>query len=143
MKISDVMTREPETLAPSATCGEAATLMKHEDCGSIPIVDNGRLVGIVTDRDIVIRAIASGKDPKTTPVSAVMSADPVTVSPDSETEEASRIMAERQIRRIPVVKDGRLAGIVVIGQLARRVDEGALLKQISEPLSGSGSHGRG
>ena len=143
MKISDVMTREPETLAPSATCGEAATLMKQEDCGSIPIVDNGRLVGIVTDRDIVIRAVALGKDPKTTPVSAVMSADPVTISPDSETEEASRIMAERQIRRIPVVKDGRLAGIVVIGQLARREDEGALLKQISEPLSNSGSHGRG
>jgi len=143
MKISDVMTREPETLAPSATCGEAATLMKQEDCGSIPIVDNGRLVGIVTDRDIVIRAVATGKDPKTTPVSAVMSADPVTISPDSDTEEASRIMAERQIRRIPVVKDGRLAGIVVIGQLARREDEGELLKQISEPLCKSGSHGRG
>ena len=143
MKVSEVMTREPETLASSATCGEAATLMKQEDCGSIPIVDDGRLVGIVTDRDIVIRAVAMGKDPKTTPVSAVMSADPVTVSPDSESEEASRIMAERQIRRLPVVKDGRLAGIVVIGQLARREDEGALLKQISEPLSNSGSHGRG
>lgn len=143
MKVSDVMTREPETLAPKATCGEAATLMKQEDCGSIPIVDNGRLVGIVTDRDIVIRALAMGKDPKTTPVSAVMSADPVTISPDSGIEEASRLMAERQIRRIPVVKDGRLAGIVVIGQLARREDEGPLLKKISEPLSNSGSHGRG
>ncbi|HUQ16334.1 MAG TPA: CBS domain-containing protein [Candidatus Saccharimonadales bacterium] len=143
MKVNDVMTREPETLAPSATCGEAATLMKQEDCGSIPIVDGGRLVGIVTDRDIVIRAVAAGKDPKTTPVSAVMSADPVTVSPDSDTEEVSRLMAERQIRRIPVVHQGRLAGIVVIGQLARREDEGALLKRISEPLSNSGSHGRG
>lgn len=143
MKVSEVMTREPETLAPSATCGEAATLMKQEDCGSIPIVDGGRLVGIVTDRDIVIRAVAAGKDPKTTPVSAVMSADPVTVSPDSDTEEASRIMAERQIRRLPVVHEERLAGIVVIGQLARREDEGALLKQISEPLSNSASHGRG
>lgn len=143
MKVSDVMTREPETLAPGATCGEAATLMKQEDCGSIPIVDGGRLVGIVTDRDIVIRAVAAGKDPKTTPVSAVMSADPVTVSPESDTEEASRIMAERQIRRIPVVHEGRLAGIVVIGQLARREDEGALLKQISEPMSNSASHGRG
>jgi CBS domain-containing protein len=72
-----------------------------------------------------------------------MSADPVTISPDSDTEEASRMMAERQIRRIPVVRDGRLEGIVVIGQLARREDEGQLLKQISEPLSDSGSHGRG
>ncbi len=143
MKVSDVMTREPETLPPTATCGEAATLMKQEDCGSIPIVDDGRLIGIVTDRDIVIRAVAAGKDPKTTPVSAVMSADPITMSPDGETEDASRIMAERQIRRIPVVRDGRLEGIVVIGQLARREDEGALLKQISEPLSDSASHGRG
>ena len=98
MKVSEVMTREPETLPPTATCGEAATLMKQEDCGSIPIVDGGRLLGIVTDRDIVIRAVAAGKDPKTTPVSAVMSADPVTVSPDSSTTDASRIMAERQIR---------------------------------------------
>lgn len=143
MKVSEVMTREPETLGLTATCGEAATLMKQEDCGSIPIVDDGRLVGIVTDRDIVIRAIAAGKDPKTTPVSVVMSADPVTVSPDSDTDAASKVMAERQIRRLPVVRDGRLEGIVVIGQLARREDEGELLKQISEPLSNSGSHGRG
>ena len=143
MNVSEVMTREPETLPPTATCGEAATLMKQEDCGSIPIVDGGRLLGIVTDRDILIRAVAAGKDPKTTPVSAVMSADPVTVSPDSSTAEASRIMAERQIRRLPVVSEGRLAGIVVIGQLARHEDEGAMLKQISEPLSNSGSHGRG
>jgi len=143
MKVSDVMTREPETLPPTATCGEAATLMKQEDCGSIPIVDDGRLIGIVTDRDIVLRAVAAGKDPKTTPVLAVMSADPVTVSPDSETEDASRLMAERQIRRIPVVRDGRLEGLIVIGQLARRGDEGAALKEISEPLSNSGSHGRG
>ena len=143
MKVSEVMTREPETLPPTATCGEAATLMKQEDCGSIPIVDGGRLLGIVTDRDIVSRAVAAGKDPKTTPVSAVMSADPVTVSPDSSTTDASRIMAERQIRRLPVVSEGRLAGIVVIGQLARHEDEGAMLKQISEPLSNSGSHGRG
>ena len=143
MNVSEVMTREPETLPPTATCGEAATLMKQEDCGSIPIVDGGRLLGIVTDRDIVIRAVAAGKDPKTTPVSAVMSADPVTVSPDSSTTDASRIMAERQIRRLPVVSEGRLAGIVVIGQLARHEDEGAMLKQISEPLSNSGSHGRG
>lgn len=143
MNVSEVMTREPETLPPTATCGEAATLMKQEDCGSIPIVDGGRLLGIVTDRDIVIRAVAAGKDPKTTPVSAVMSADPVTVSPDSSIADASRLMAERQIRRLPVVSKGRLAGIVVIGQLARQENEGAMLKQISEPLSNSGSHGRG
>ena len=81
MKVNDVMTREPETLPSTATCGEAATLMKQEDCGSIPIVDDGRLVGIVTDRDIVLRAVAPGHAPKSTPVSALMCAAPVTVSP--------------------------------------------------------------
>src|SRR6266542_301924 len=120
MKVRDLMTREPATLGPDATCGEAATLMKQEDCGSIPIVQDGRLVGIVTDRDIVVRCIAAGKDPRTCKVSLVMSADPVTIGPDEDATEAERVMAERQIRRLPVCDDGKLAGLVVIGQLARR-----------------------
>src|SRR5439155_17566324 len=102
---------------------------------------------IVTDRDIVIRAIAAGKDPRTTRVSVVMSADPVTVRSDDDAKEAERLMAERQIRRLPVCDDGTLAGILVIGQLARRErDEekvGETLKEISEPKSGRGSHARG
>jgi len=147
MKVRDLMTADPATLAPGATLGEAATLMKQEDCGSIPIVDNGRLVGIVTDRDIVIRAIAAGKDPRSTRVSEVMSADPVTIGSDDDAREAETLMADRQIRRLPVCDDGKLAGILVIGQLARRErDEdrvGETLKEISEPKSGRGSHARG
>ena len=147
MKVKDLMTRDPATLGPDATLGEAATLMKQEDCGSIPIVRDGRLVGIVTDRDIVVRAIAAGKDPKSTRVSEVMSADPVTVRSDDEAKEAESLMAERQIRRLPVCDDGRLAGILVIGQLARREHDeekvGETLKEISEPRSGRGSHARG
>jgi len=147
MKVRDLMTADPATLAPDATLGEAATLMKQEDCGSIPIVDNGRLVGIVTDRDIVIRAIAAGKDPRSTRVSEVMSADPVTIGSDDDAREAETLMADRQIRRLPVCDDGKLAGILVIGQLARRErDEdrvGETLKEISEPKSGRGSHARG
>jgi CBS domain-containing protein len=147
MKVRDLMTREPATLGPDSTCGEAATLMKQEDCGSIPIVQDGRLVGIVTDRDIVVRCIAAGKDPRTCKVSEIMSADPVTIGSDEDAKEAERIMAERQIRRLPVCDDGKLAGIVVIGQLARRErDEeqiGETLKEISEPRSGRGSHARG
>ena len=79
MKVRELMTTEPITVEPKATLGEVATLMKQQDCGSIPVVDGGRLVGIVTDRDIVVRGVAAGKDPKTQRVSEVMSADPVTI----------------------------------------------------------------
>jgi CBS domain-containing protein len=147
MKVKELMTADPASLGPDATLGEAATLMKQEDCGSIPIVRDGKLVGIVTDRDIVIRAVAAGKDVKSTPVSAVMSADPIWVSPDDDVVKAEKIMADRQVRRLPVVEDGRLVGLLVIGQIARRErDEektGETLKEISEPRSGLGSHARG
>jgi CBS domain-containing protein len=147
MKAKDVMTRDPAALGPQATLGEAATLMRQEDCGSIPIVEDGRLVGIVTDRDIVVRAVAAGKDVRSTKVSEVMSADPVFISPDTDVDEASKVMAERQIRRLPVVEDGKLAGILVIGQIARREPDeqqtGETLKEISQPKSGLGSHARG
>jgi CBS domain-containing protein len=146
VKVGDIMTREPSSLRREATAAEAATLMKQEDCGSIPIVDGGRLVGIVTDRDIVIRAVAAGKDPKTLRIAEIMSADPITVSPDDSVDEASQIMAERQVRRLPVVQDGRLVGLLAIGQVARRDDAeqtGETLKEISEPKSGLGSRARG
>ncbi len=120
MKVRDLMTSGPATVGPDDPCAQAATLMREEDCGSIPVVRDGRLVGIVTDRDIAIRAVAAGKDPRSTPVSEVMSADPVTITPDTEANEAARLMAEFQVRRLPVVDGGRLCGIVVTAQLARR-----------------------
>jgi len=146
MKVRELMTTEPVTVEPNATLGEVATLMKQEDCGSIPVVEHGRLVGIVTDRDIVIRGIAAGSDPRTQRVSAIMSADPVTIGPGDDLTEAERVMADRQIRRLPVVEDGKLVGIIVTAQVARAGDKkkvGETLKEISEPMSGRGSHGRG
>src|SRR2546430_6500216 len=146
MKVRDLMTGDPATVDSNATLGEVATLMKQQDCGSIPVVDEGRLVGIVTDRDIVIRAVAAGKDPKTLRVSEVMSADPITVRPDDDVKEAEKTMADRQIRRLPVVEDGALVGILVTAQIARSENErttGQTLKEISEPASGRGSHARG
>ena len=134
MKVKDLMTQDP------------ATLMKQEDCGSIPIVDDGRLVGIVTDRDIVVRAIAAGREPKRTRISEIMSADPITVRPDDSVDDAEQAMRERQVRRLPVVEDGRLVGIIVTAQLARNESEretGETIKDISEPASGRGSHARG
>ncbi len=146
MKVREIMTSDPSTLRPGSTLGEAATLMKQEDCGSLPILEGGKLVGIVTDRDIVVRAIAAGKDPKTCTVADIMSADPITVSPDTTVDEAQKIMSERQVRRLPVVDDGRLVGIVVIGQIAQRdhaEDVGETLKEVSEKSSQRTSHARG
>jgi len=146
MKVSELMTSKPVTVKPDATCAEAATLMKQEDIESVPVVEDARLVGIVTDRDIVVRAIAAGRDPKTRRVSEIMSADPVTVSPDDDVAVAERVMAERQIRRLPVVKDGKLVGIVVTAQIARAEPArktGEVMRDISAPASSRGSHARG
>jgi len=146
MKVRELMTTEPTTVEPKATLGEAATLMKQEDCGSIPVVEGGRLVGIVTDRDIVVRGVATGKDPKTQRVSEVMSADPVTIGPENDVGDAEKKMSDRQIRRLPVVEGGKLVGIIVTAQIARAGNErkvGETLKEISEPTSGRGSHARG
>ena len=146
MKVRELMTKQPTTVEPDATLGEVATLMKQEDCGSLPVVQGGRLVGIVTDRDIVIRGIAAGVDPKTQRVSKVMSSDPVTVGPDDDIADAEKKMAERQIRRLPVVEGGKLVGIVVTAQIARAGNErkvGETLKEISEPTGGRASHARG
>jgi CBS domain-containing protein len=146
MKVRELMTGRPTTVEPDATLGAVATLMKQEDCGSIPVVQSGRLVGIVTDRDIVIRGVAAGSDPKTQRVSEVMSADPVTIGPDDEVTAAQQVMADRQIRRLPVIEGGRLVGIIVTAQIARAGNErnvGETLKEISEPKSGRGSHARG
>jgi CBS domain-containing protein len=147
MKVKELMTPRPTVVRPEDTASQAATLMKQNDCGAIPVVaDGGKLVGIVTDRDIVLRVVAAGKDPRSTPVSAVMTADPATVSPDSGSDDAEKLMADHQVRRLPVVEGGRLVGILVTAQLARREnarDVGETIKGISEPKSGRGSHARG
>jgi CBS domain-containing protein len=146
MKVRELMTGDPSSVESNATLGQVATLMKQADCGSIPVVDGGRLVGIVTDRDIVIRGVAAGKDPKTLRVSEVMSANPVTVGPDDDIKQAEKVMADRQIRRLPVVEKGALVGILVTAQIARAGDEratGETLKEISAPANGRGSHARG
>ena len=147
MKVKDLMTSQPTVIRPEDMLSQAATLMKQQDCGAIPVVSkDGKLVGIVTDRDIVIRAVAAGKDPRATPVSAVMSADPVTLSPDASADDAEKLMADRQVRRLPVVAEGRLVGLIVTAQLARRGDArevGETIKGISEAKSGKGSHARG
>ena len=145
-KVKDLMTPGPTVVKPEDSVAQAATLMKQEDCGSLPVVANGKLVGIVTDRDIVIRAIAAGKDPRSTKISDVMTADPATIAPDASDDEAEKLMAKSQVRRLPVVEGGKLVGIIVTAQLARRgntAELGETIREISEPTSGRGSHARG
>jgi CBS domain-containing protein len=117
--IKEVMTRDVRACEPNATVADAAKLMAQEDVGPIPIVEDGRLVGIVTDRDIVVRVVAEGRDPNATTVKEIASTDLVTVSPGDDLDEVLNLLAERQVRRLPVVEGDRLVGIVAQADVAR------------------------
>jgi CBS domain-containing protein len=116
MNIRDVMTTNPRTVSPQDTIQNAARIMRDEDTGAVPVVDNGRPVGIVTDRDIVVRAVADGQLDR--PVREIVSGEVVSARPDMTTKEAAQLMSDHQIRRLPVVENERLVGIVSIGDLA-------------------------
>jgi CBS domain-containing protein len=134
--VRDVMTSNPRSIEPSTTVTEAARLMKAEDVGSLPIVDGDQLVGVVTDRDIVIRVVAEGKDLQSTTAGEIASRDLVTVDPEQDLDEALRLMAQHQVRRLPVAEeDGRLVGILAQADVARvGKDEktGQVVQEISE-----------
>jgi CBS domain-containing protein len=117
--IKEVMTRDVRACEPNATVAEAATVMAGEDVGPVPLVEDGRLVGIVTDRDIVVRVVAEGRDPNATTVREIASTELVTVSPDDDLDDALNLLAERQVRRLPVVEGDRLVGIVAQADIAR------------------------
>jgi len=134
MNIRDVMTSNPRTVSPSDTIQNAARIMRDEDTGAVPVVENGRPVGMVTDRDIVVRAVADGELNR--PVRDVVSGDVVTARPDMSTKEAAQLMSEYQVRRLPVVENDCLVGIVSIGDLAvKEADDkrmGDVLQEISQ-----------
>ena len=137
-RVADIMTRDVETIGPAATVQEVAERMKAANIGSIPVCQDSRLVGTITDRDITIRVTAEGRDPQTTTVNDVMSRPVVTVRPQQDALEAQQLMHDHQVRRLPVVEqDGRLVGYVTTATLARRdADEkllGRVLKGISQP----------
>jgi CBS domain-containing protein len=139
-KCSDIMTKDLVTCTPENTIVEVARLMKTEDIGPVLIVDNEQsktLIGIVTDRDIVVKAIADGQDVNTTRVGDVMSKKLVTCRADDDVDVAMKAMAQFQLRRIPVVEENmRLVGIISQADLATRVDApertGEVVKEISE-----------
>jgi len=117
--VKEVMTRDVRACEPNATVAEAAKVMVQEDVGPVPIVEDGRLVGIVTDRDIVVRVVAEGRDPDASTVGEIASTGLVTVSPGDNLDEALNLLAKRQVRRLPVVEGDRLVGIVAQADIAR------------------------
>jgi len=133
--IRDVMTGDPHTVPVDATLEDAAREMKSDDIGAVLVEEGGAVAGILTDRDIVVRAIGEGRDPSSTKVGDVASRDVKTLTPDSTVEDAIKIVREQHVRRIPVVENGRPAGIVSIGDLAVERDRDSALADISEAPS--------
>ncbi|WP_028545046.1 CBS domain-containing protein [Paenibacillus taiwanensis] len=133
--VKEVMTDSCSTLTLLDNVYEAAVLMKQQDIGFVPIVDQGRVVGVVTDRDIVIRGVAE-KHPNSAHIRDVMTEHIISVRSNMSVDEAAEVMAEHQVRRLPVIDDGQLVGVVSLGDLAVRrplADEaGQALSEISE-----------
>jgi CBS domain-containing protein len=137
--VRDAMTKDPRSIGASASVVDAARLMREEHIGSLPITEDETLVGIITDRDITTRVVAEAADPKTTSVGDVYSRDLVSVEPDRDLEEALQLMARHQVRRLPVVENGRLVGIVAQADVALSENEqktGELVEAISAPSAG-------
>ena len=129
--VRDVMTENPTTVEASATLREAAQCMQREDIGNVLVVENGEVQGIVTDRDIVVRGIAKGEDPNDASVREVASTDLETLSPDDSVDDAVKRLEQGDVRRLPVVEDGKPVGIVSLGDLAEQKDRDSALADIS------------
>jgi CBS domain-containing protein len=140
-KIAEVMTERPRAVTPQTSVREAARVMEEEDVGALPVVEEGvRLVGMLTDRDVAIRVVGRGLDPEVTRVAEVASADVVALSPEHELDEALRLMARAQVRRLPiVVRENELVGMLAQADFARASKEkftGEVVEAISRPPSG-------
>jgi CBS domain-containing protein len=136
MNISQIMTTDVELTAPSAPILEAARRMRDEDVGALPVGEDDRLVGMVTDRDIAVRGVAEGKAPDDCVVRDVMSGGVYYCFDDEEVERAAEVMAEHKVRRLPIVnRDKRLVGVVSLADLARAGVGEEALRSVSEPTA--------
>jgi CBS domain-containing protein len=139
-KVYEVMSDRPRCVTPETLVSEAAQLMESEDVGALPILDGEELAGMVTDRDIVIRAVAKGKDPRGMPVGEVASRELVTIHADDDLADALTLMAREQVRRLPVVdSDNKLVGILAQADIAAEAKEkavGEMVEEISKSPSG-------
>jgi len=139
MKIRDIMTKQVTTLNPNDTVEHAAELMKEYNVGSIPVCNEDKIIGIVTDRDIAIRSVAEGENTERQIVRSIMSSNPIVGNPEMDVHDAAKLMADRQVRRLPIVENNHVVGIVALGDLAvepKLTDNaGIALERISEPSS--------
>jgi FOG: CBS domain len=138
MKVNEIITHDPEVIRPETALIEAAQKMKSMDIGMLPVCDGDRLVGVITDRDIAVRGVAQGYDPKTARVQEVMTPEVIYCFDDEDVKEAAKKMEEKQVRRVPVLnREKRLVGIVSLGDLAVRTGKeklaGEVLERVSEP----------
>jgi len=129
--VQDMMTPDPITLPETASLADAAQKMREAGIGDVVVLDDGAVCGIVTDRDIVVRGIAEGRDPRSTTLAEVCSRELTTLSPDDQVGTAARLMREHAVRRLPVVKRGRPVGILTIGDLAVQQDPESALADVS------------
>ena|SRR5437016_279627 len=133
--VREVMTAKPSTVEAGTAIAEAATIMKREDIGSVPVVEDGRLAGILTDRDIVLRVVAEGRDARSITCGEIASRQIATIDPGQSIDEARRLMAQYQVRRLPVTEeDGKLVGIVAQADVVRAEDPskaGEMVEEIS------------
>jgi CBS domain-containing protein len=137
--VRHAMTESPETAGPGMNAADAAAMMKQFDTGVIPVAEEGRLLGLVTDRDLVVRVLAERKDPLDVRLEDIATTATITVTPDTKLSEARSMMAEHRIRRLPVVKNGELVGILSLGDVAHADASeravGEALEAISESVS--------
>jgi CBS domain-containing protein len=134
--VRETMTAEPTSVDRSQSLVEAARFMRDQDVGSLPVTEEGRLIGMITDRDIVTRGVAESRDLASATVGDAYSPEPVTVEPDHDLDEALRLMARHQVRRLPVVERDRLVGIVAQADVALEEKEkktGEVVQAVSEP----------
>ena len=138
LRVSEIMTKNVRVATREMSLSEVAVMMRDGDMGAVPVVDNGKLIGIVTDRDIVVRMIADGKDASTS-ITEAMTTELFTVTPDDFVFEAVRLMGDKQVRRIPVVgANGQLAGIIAMADVALEMeDEREIAETLEEISSGS------
>ncbi|GAA3030354.1 CBS domain-containing protein [Streptomyces glomeratus] len=129
--VRDIMTAEPVTVEPQTAVTRVAQMMRDQNIGAVLVTEGDELRGLVSDRDLVVRALAEGVDPEETTVARACSADLVTITPDEDIDQAVHLMREHHVRRIPVVEGGHPVGIISLGDLAIERDPGSALGDIS------------
>ena len=137
MKVKDIMSKTVVNLNPEDTVDQAAHLMKEHNVGSIPVCSSEKVIGIITDRDIALRSVADENNSTTQKIREIMSPNPVLGNPEMDVTEAGRIMGEKQIRRLPIVENNKLVGIISLGDIAVEPNlqdkAGHILSNVSEP----------